>query len=484
MWKKARDLVQHGEWAEAMSVFARILVMLPGDPRALYNKALAHWHSGDLTGAQSCLHELLQKNPDYEPAQRALSRLSKDVSEREDNPRLSVEQVVSATLGRVSSPRLFVKAEIPERHLRAAEEGYAGDTDGEQVLALFDDAYFGHGGRGLLLSEGRVAWMGGRQKTAASVDFRDIGAIALDNRSITVLTSTLEQHQIRLSRANRAEIEVIWFALRAIVKAVTPRVSVALRHLGSYRRAIAEATIETLRSSDINTGNTLFVAPDIPEAKVSIARQTFLRLEDGERLLALFDDTVLGNAKAGFFITDQRIAWSRGLDAGSVGMEDLQAAAGVGGRVTITAGSANSVVEMTLWSKCQVEGLATALNRVSEVNRSRKAGRVDAPTVLRSSSAKLLSVELDRLRPHISGTLTLREDALLWQPEGPDDKNWIKLENITTVRAQPFSQKIAIESEVGPAAVRFDVGQGAAAWVKAIENARSFRRMAGYFGEF
>jgi hypothetical protein len=89
-----------------------------------------------------------------------------------------------------------------------------------------------------------------------------------------------------------------------------------LQHLMRFHQVTDPKTIEGLLDYCFPDG-TLHRAPDTPKDKEETVREVHHdHLPIEEAILALYDDTVLGNAKLGFVITANRLCW-KGMFAGS-----------------------------------------------------------------------------------------------------------------------------------------------------------------------
>ena len=62
-------------------------------------------------------------------------------------------------------------------------------------------------------------------------------------------------------------------------------------------------------------GGRLYLHPDIPASKLAKAKKVHEgHLRAGERVLALYDDTLFGGGADGFLLTDRRICWKNLLE--------------------------------------------------------------------------------------------------------------------------------------------------------------------------
>lgn len=75
-----------------------------------------------------------------------------------------------------------------------------------------------------------------------------------------------------------------------------------------------EAVLDLLRRQFGSLGS-VFFAPNIPEKKESSARRAHIvHLPDPEKILALYDGSMFGNADGGFIITARRLCWKNKND--------------------------------------------------------------------------------------------------------------------------------------------------------------------------
>lgn len=76
-------------------------------------------------------------------------------------------------------------------------------------------------------------------------------------------------------------------------------------------------TVEDVVAS-IFANSQVRLGPDISEKQLANSRKIYARcLPEAERILALYDDTVFGNGKEGFVITEHRVCWNAAFSGGS-----------------------------------------------------------------------------------------------------------------------------------------------------------------------
>lgn len=77
----------------------------------------------------------------------------------------------------------------------------------------------------------------------------------------------------------------------------------------------SEASVLALAKQHLGVGDSRYFSPNIPASKEKNARAVHKAvLPEGERVLALFDDTVFGAADDGFVLTTRRLCWHNILE--------------------------------------------------------------------------------------------------------------------------------------------------------------------------
>ena len=69
-----------------------------------------------------------------------------------------------------------------------------------------------------------------------------------------------------------------------------------------------------------------YCLPDIPDEKLGAAKRSYAFLEEGEKILCLFDSTLFGGADDGAVFTDRRVHWKAGMfdDAEKAAYKDIE----------------------------------------------------------------------------------------------------------------------------------------------------------------
>ncbi|MBX3233283.1 MAG: hypothetical protein KIT84_33345 [Labilithrix sp.] len=91
------------------------------------------------------------------------------------------------------------------------------------------------------------------------------------------------------------------------------------------RIAMTEKAIVELLRRQLGVLGTVFVAPDVPARKEAAARRAHVvHLPSPEKLLALYDATMLGSGEEGFIVTTRRLCWKNvGAPACSIQWRDI-----------------------------------------------------------------------------------------------------------------------------------------------------------------
>lgn len=181
---------------------------------------------------------------------------------------------------------VWVHPDIPPRKVRNARASH-GIPPEETVWVLYDDTLLGGGADGVVLTSERFSTKSAFEPSRP-VSYGALGTIEADEGSLRVaglevrFVTWTPEHVRLLAQALellRREDQPSWegFLLQELTRA-----------LGSLDRA--------------------FLSPSIPERKERAVRQVH-GIADGEKVLAIYDDTVFGGAKEGWVFTDRRFAW-------------------------------------------------------------------------------------------------------------------------------------------------------------------------------
>ena len=200
------------------------------------------------------------------------------------------------------SDRLFFEPKIPRR-VREGASRYLRLQSDEKLIAIFDETLMGSAKDGFAFTTKRVYWKNGTGSNDVQ-EYRNLtGPFSLGGIFNPVL---------RLGSDLEIEIHMTEAETRpALVSFLGKARSVYTEGLQTSARSSSAADAEAYTLScfgQISPSDRIHVAPHIPE-RVRIGANRYLELESDERLLAIYDDTLLGSGKNGFSLTTRRVLW-------------------------------------------------------------------------------------------------------------------------------------------------------------------------------
>lgn len=181
---------------------------------------------------------------------------------------------------------VWVHPEIPARKERNARASHR-IPDGEPIWLLYDDTLFGGGSDGVVLTSERFS-VKSAFEPSRPVPYTALGTVETAEKTLWV-----------------AGLEVsftVWTPEHARLIAET------LELLRRRERTSWTGFLQKELTGALGSLDEAFLAPSIPERKERTVRAVH-GIPDGERVLALYDDTVFGGAKEGWVFTDRRFAW-------------------------------------------------------------------------------------------------------------------------------------------------------------------------------
>jgi hypothetical protein len=307
--------------------------------------------------------------------------------------------------------QFFITPDIPDKKLANACATYARPRDGERYLALFDDTTFGSAKAGFCVTDCRIVWTDSR-------DVREISWVELTNLDLAECTDrklTLRlggnHYVLSIAMWNNKNMGALALALSRVARQVCEKhgqpTPVGVAHLdrisqdcgiddqGSTRVSQKTKVEETcqhvakpvqcmedaIRDAFGSGIDSVYVQPDIPDKKLANAMASYATLEPGERMLALFDDTVLGSAKNGFCLTDRRLIWKGMSRRGALSYDELpgtKKARPKAGELRIELARGMRRIELTIWKDEQIGFLLRVLCGAAELEarKTQAAGTV------------------------------------------------------------------------------------------------------------
>jgi len=352
---KAKAAAAAGNWSEVVALMDQLLALQPNQASLWYNKGLALTKQGRNDLAEQAMRRAVELQRSHEAAAALLSRLTvrqpappaPTVAPRAVQPQAGG----GAEAGRPPTPvsgagreaegesaadqdalREWLRALIPRRMAatrgdttycapgipadRVAASTWAKLAPGEVVLWFFEEKLFGFPtDSGVMLTDMAMHWKA--PNGGIRVGYQDLEEVSTDRGKLHV-SANGQRHRL----GDKAVTLLEKSAAVALAETLT-EIRTRLVGEGAASPAAAQAAPAASVSEEIARlltpygGGPLFVKPNIPEKKLRNAIGAYTRLESGESIVALFDDTVFGSTKGGFCLTDRRLLW-KGQGTGKV----------------------------------------------------------------------------------------------------------------------------------------------------------------------
>jgi len=386
LMEHARDLVARQDWQQALAVFEEMVALKPDDARAHYNKASAlHLlnRPGEACGAAA---RALELRPEYQAARDLLAELEAAITAQRQVQETPAEQAPQADQTTESKAQqgaewLLTPASQsgPTSVPTAPQLGSAPaeDASAEWILlpppvAPEEPEAVARPATGPVQEPGPA---GTQQPTSAWV---------LTPTSPPDVTRSPEPPTLQPQRSGEWVLSPVSEGARDGVGSVAhepvaaPSTSPATHQTGGHSGDQARSTAappmdrgllsEYMRQNlQMHASAILHVAPHIPGNRLEGAMAAYAGQRPGEQVIALFDDTVVGNGRSGFLLTDQRLAWkpSFSSEVDSINLDDLEAATANGKRVILRTGGVDRSLEMVLIGADDAAAVAAVLQNVA-----------------------------------------------------------------------------------------------------------------------
>ncbi len=383
--------------------------------------------------------------------------------------------VVAAQLAGYGHASFIVAPGIPDKILHGVSS-YASLVEGERVLAVYDETIRSNGQQGFALTDRRLAW---NPKSSGSkpgaVEWGDLESVTYEvGKLFTTYTLRAgdETHTIQVATITLTAgiAGVVGALLQGIVRRIhegpeTSEPSSVDSWPGLNAGTTREAVVQLFQAEKPHLGQDLHVAPDIPEAKLARASQSYLELAAGEEPLVLFDDTVMGSAKSGFCMTDRRIVWNGGFLSGgtaAVAYRDIRDLVLADKALQLETDGASQVIELTQWKKPLVNAVALALARLCRLGADRLGD------ILLISHGTIVDIGGQRMED--SGMLALTRQGLCWVSS--EAKPGLEMDFSKVLQVQRSGDTLGIKL-LGDDPVSIALGRSVASrWEKAVRKAK------------
>ena len=263
--------------------------------------------------------------------------------------------------------RFYIAPEIPEKMVSAATSEYAHLEDGEQILMLYDNTVWGSAKTGIVLTDRGIYWLG--DADAHKAYYEELEDVRFEKKKLFVRVGACDYLLSRpdMVQMPAAKAQTFGEILQEIFNKIRNEFGPPP---GADERDESPESLESALVRILRRGPSrqLHIVPDIPEEKLANASAAYAHPKEGEKVLALLDDTVGGSAKAGFCVTERRLVWTHKRDVREISWPELTglAAAERGFKLlTLAVGGNRHVLNMAQWNKKNIGALALALSRAA-----------------------------------------------------------------------------------------------------------------------
>lgn len=189
---------------------------------------------------------------------------------------------------------VYLAPSIPPRKRATAASTHAHHLPAEEsILALYDDTLFGSASDGFILTARRICWKNALE-SPQQIAYADLSPETLSAERCAL---NLSGGRVQISMSDGLAA-----VLCELLDLLARRPAPAARGL--------DEQLSRLALKHLGKAGPVFYAPGIPPKKLRNAREAHRdRLEVGESVVVLYDDTVFGSAEDGFLLTPQRLCW-------------------------------------------------------------------------------------------------------------------------------------------------------------------------------
>ena len=251
----------------------------------------------------------------FSPAdsQTATTELATDTPSKKSRVTKKVLQSLFDNIGDV---HVFTAPDIPDSKLSAALMSYAPDVLPKDVLVLVDNTVWGGAKEGLIVTRKKLyakeLWT-----TPISRTLREDSTLGFTDANELTVNGT---QFIRLSQLDISALQKLAEAIQSMCDICAGgSISVNVPETKKSQSAASETATEPSSTKSRITKKTLlslfadisdvhiFMAPDIPENKLSAALMSYAPDVLPKDVLVLVDDTVWGGAKEGLIVTRKKL---------------------------------------------------------------------------------------------------------------------------------------------------------------------------------
>jgi len=358
-----RDLIRREAWPQVLEVFDQIVELAPGEAGGHYNRASVLHHLRRLEEARAALARALELQPVYPVARQLMDRVT---SQLEASRQAKAQASTLEALEPKAEPVAPGAADTGPSLLPPAAE-----TAPPPPSAPVDDA----SGEWTLLPSGPVSEIPRTpgdipDQPAPTWVLTPAGAAADAPVPPPAPPTPAGDAQWDLSPVSEPPAKEAQWDLSPV-----SRPPVGEPAAGPSSAQVAEFIRQSLQAQ---ASAVLYVAPHIPEKKLQGAVSAYAVLRPGEQVIALFDNTVMGSAKSGFVITDQRVVWKAEFSAQitSLNLSDLEMVSVTGGKLRLRSGGGEYSLELAIMSP----NLAAAVGGVLQAVIGQLRTGVGVPT--------------------------------------------------------------------------------------------------------
>jgi hypothetical protein len=311
------------------------------------------------------------------------------------------DYVPKRLVGRVSTD-FHLHPDIPAKVLSGARSGYANAAPDEPFLVVYDNTLLGSATSGIVLTDRGIYWKG--SSPARHACYEELEDVRFDGKKLVI-------------RANSVEYRLGWPDMSKLTAGAAQPLGEVLQEVFQKARAECVAAApkpvdsvdEVVRVAYGAGKNTIFIGADIPEKKLVNAKAEYVTIEPGERILALFDDTVFGSAKTGFCLTDRRLVW-KGNTKGSLAYKELPGtleARRDGSNLHLRVAAGSPTVTLTTWGTEHIVFLLEVLAGAAELAAGASVGADMGAFTLRQCWKAAGGVSKKRQKPASGPTAPL-----------------------------------------------------------------------------